>query len=147
MGYFRLKEGAEGKLGEPGVGDNEAPEGTADIIRKKDIDFEGMINDIKKEREKIWDSAQEDLKNGKKPSLGIFSSFDPSISREDFVNKTSGIAPYSILLHGEWISRGKMGWFGCSKDEISAEEWDKKFMDIVEKEDDDTMFTVVDCHI
>lgn len=41
-GYFRLKPGRTGELGEAGVFDNEAPELSADSALKADIDFEFM---------------------------------------------------------------------------------------------------------
>ena len=46
MGYFKLKEGSEGVLGEPGVGDNKAEPGTADVVHVRDIDFDAMGDDI-----------------------------------------------------------------------------------------------------
>lgn len=45
-GYFKLKDGAEGKLGRPGVFDNKAKVNSADIARVKDIDFEKMGDEI-----------------------------------------------------------------------------------------------------
>lgn len=41
-GYFLLKAGAKGELGESGVFENTAPINTADSARKGDIDFEEM---------------------------------------------------------------------------------------------------------
>lgn len=42
MGYFKLKPGKTGTLGESGAFDNEAAAGTVDAARKGDIDFDGM---------------------------------------------------------------------------------------------------------
>lgn len=39
-GFFPLKDGANGKLGRPGVFGNEAEPGTADVARKDEIDFD-----------------------------------------------------------------------------------------------------------
>jgi len=41
-GFFKMKNGTSGSLGEPGAFDNKAPDGYADQILKKDIDIEGM---------------------------------------------------------------------------------------------------------
>lgn len=53
-GYFKLKPGKDGELGEPGVFNNEADEGTADCLRKGDIDFEGMRNAAAREAGLRW---------------------------------------------------------------------------------------------
>jgi hypothetical protein len=41
-GYFLTKEPVAGRLGRPGVFGNAADPGTADVVRKGEIDFEGM---------------------------------------------------------------------------------------------------------
>jgi len=41
-GFFKVKPGAQAKVGEPGVFDNSADPGTADQLRLQDIDWEAM---------------------------------------------------------------------------------------------------------
>jgi len=41
-GYFRLKDGARGETGEPGLMTSRGKYGWADQVRKRDIDFDGM---------------------------------------------------------------------------------------------------------
>lgn len=55
--------------------------------------------------------------------------------------------PYAMVYAGEWISKGDMGWFGCSSDTMTEEEWELKVMGIYDSLSDDTMLTMVDCHI
>jgi len=46
-GFFKLKSDVvDAKIGRPGLGADVAPPGTADQAQKKDIDFEGMRNEV-----------------------------------------------------------------------------------------------------
>lgn len=54
-GFFRLKDGTEGELGESGVFGNQAEEGTADSCRKGDIDFEKMKSEASKSAAETFD--------------------------------------------------------------------------------------------
>ena len=40
-----------------------------------------------------------------------------------------------------------MGWFGMSHNEVSEDEWLAKFNQMIDELPDDTLLTVVDCHI
>jgi hypothetical protein len=54
---------------------------------------------------------------------------------------------FAILKDGEWIEKGKMGWFGFSTDKFDEDEWDTKVNEFLDSLPDDTLITVVDCHI
>ena len=55
--------------------------------------------------------------------------------------------PYAIVTpDGEWVERGKMGWFGMSSNEKGDDEWRKIYEETLEKHLD-CMAAVVDCHI
>jgi len=56
-------------------------------------------------------------------------------------------APYALVVNGEWVSKGEMGWFGMSADAVSQAEWNKKVNDLIAGLPDDTQLTLVDCHI
>lgn len=62
-GYFKLKAGAKGEIGESGVFDNEAPEGTADILLKGDIDFDAMKNEAGEEAATRYDIVFKAIKD------------------------------------------------------------------------------------
>src|SRR5262249_40432480 len=64
-GYFKLKAGATGGLGEPGAFKNK-PEFDADVCRVKDIDWEGMKAVQRKKAEERWTAYQDALTAGKK---------------------------------------------------------------------------------
>lgn len=71
------------------------------------------------------------------------------VSREEYVEQAKylALAPYAILHEGEWIARGEMGWFGISNDDVSDQDWAKKATELLLSLPEDTLITVVDCHI
>lgn len=193
-GFFKLKEGATGMQGRPGLMTSKAPAGTADQALKKDIDFEGMMAEAGQKGGELydlamsifgdaqpnesWDSLRdrglkvgksiEDIREAyqKQPRcaalqlhakenqdspFGMFgySADDFLIDRDKFIRRRqiATVSTYAILKDGEWIQKGQMGWFGTSHDEVTPEEWDEKFMTMLEELPDDTLLTIVDCHI
>lgn len=70
-------------------------------------------------------------------------------SREEYVAKqTNSVAvPYAILKDGKWYQKGEMGWFGCSSDEMTQDQWNQQFWDMLKELDENTVLTLVDCHI
>ena len=57
-------------------------------------------------------------------------------------------SPFAIVTpEGEWIEKGQMGWWGMTTNEMSDEEWDKKFFEYVSSLDKDISVVLIDCHI
>ena len=50
-------------------------------------------------------------------------------------------------MDGNWYSRGRMGWFGCSIGDVGGNEWSGNFDSLWDMIPDDDIITVVDCHI
>lgn len=55
-------------------------------------------------------------------------------SRNLYISRaeTSSYLPYAILYNGEWISRGRVGWFGCKYNEMDEDKCNqmaKEFID------------------
>lgn len=69
--------------------------------------------------------------------------------REKYVQdaRDRALVPYSLLVNGEWIAKGEMGWFGCSNDAMTQDDWNKKVNELIDGLSDDTQLTLVDCHI
>ena len=61
--------------------------------------------------------------------------------------RCASLSTFAVVYKGEWYEKGEMGWFGCVSDEKSKYDWSAQFMDILESLPDDTLLTVVDCHI
>jgi hypothetical protein len=40
-----------------------------------------------------------------------------------------------------------MGWWGMASDEIDKDDWDAQFAKLIDGLPEDTILTVVDCHI
>lgn len=78
-----------------------------------------------------------------------FDLGDYQISREQYGENASkrAMMTYAVVKDGEWFQKGKMGWFGMSKDEMTEDAWIEKFNELVDSASDDTVFTLVDCHI
>lgn len=78
-----------------------------------------------------------------------FDLDDYKISREEFGENAykSAMSTYAVVKNGEWFQKGEMGWFGMSSDEMTQEAWIEKFNELVNSASDDTVFTLVDCHI
>lgn len=183
-GFFKLKEGAEGIPGTPGLFTDPAPEGRADIARKGDIDFDGMMIEVGREAAQAWDAfygivsghgwepvdfadfmpEEEDIEVRRRawwnmpvikdlkaanvmPWGSITEAYLPK--REDHIARAArgSAVTYALVTDGEWYERGQMGWFGLSSDDMSQDDWHNIWWKIVGDLDDDTMLTVVDCHI
>lgn len=54
---------------------------------------------------------------------------------------------FAILKNGEWYERGEMGWFGQASNEISEDEWEAKTNELLSSLPDNTLITLIDCHI
>lgn len=55
--------------------------------------------------------------------------------------------PYALVREGQWIAKGEMGWFGMSNDTESQADWNRKVNEMLDALPDDTLITIVDCHI
>src|SRR3546814_106118 len=70
-------------------------------------------------------------------------------SREDYVQQArdSATVLYAVVKDGQWIAKGDMGWFGMSDDKVAQAGWNRQVNEMLDALPDDTLLTVVDCHI
>lgn len=101
---------------------------------------------------KAWKAYVDDSRNKSVTELHGISSFysspdDYLCSREEFVNqkRLAAISTFAVLHEGQWAERGKMGWWGSVSDE--NDNWEQTFVKILKTIPDDTLLTIVDCHI
>lgn len=66
-GFLKVKEGADAIVGEPGVFGNEAQEGYADVLFKRDIDLDGMRQDAAREANERYDKFEQAVAGYEKP--------------------------------------------------------------------------------
>jgi hypothetical protein len=183
-GYFKLKDGAAGDTGSPGLLTRAAEAGHADSALKKDIDFDGMRAAAAAKALETY-SRYEDIlsKHGAAPDFAEFRDGFANIEdarvaynnlesiqalykaelmpwmsgikevygmgREAFVAQArdSRISTYALLMNGKWYERGSMGWFGMASDEKDKDTWNKEFAKLLNSLPEDTLLSVVDCHI
>ena len=71
-------------------------------------------------------------------------------SREDFIHRAILAAgmPFAFLLaNGEWVERGKMGWWGVVHDDSPSEDWHRAAHRIYDTIPGEDILVLVDCHI
>jgi len=120
------------------------------FIKQRD---EGKI-DTDTARKLFWDQPLCKKWKENKQKLDNLAGWDSSpdkfqIPEETYCN-TAGMhsfMTYAYLHEGKWHGRGDMGWWGVSMNETEAGEWEKQFMKFLDSLPDDTLFTIVDCHI
>lgn len=179
-GFFKMKPDGEGEAGSAGFFGTPAKDGYVDVVRKKDIDFEGMLkesedkaaNDYDKVYNVIkdtpvaesWESVRERIKpiedareyyhNQERVKayreLDVWGSVDEyQVDRDVYIQreKNRTFATYAIVKDGKWYAKGDMGWWAVSTNEVDQNDWNQKVMEFIESVDDETLFTLVDCHI
>lgn len=74
-----------------------------------------------------------------------FLSMDRDTYLENLVSDC--VIPYAYIYEGKWYGKGEMGWFGMSDDKVDQVAWNKQYTELLESLPDDTLLTVIDCHI
>jgi hypothetical protein len=89
------------------------------------------------------------LKAADKDEFGRYIDDTLAGSREAFVNaaRNRAGATFAVLYKGEWTERGRMGWWACVSDEMDENKWYELYASLLDGLPDDTLLTVVDCHI
>lgn len=72
----------------------------------------------------------------------LYPRFEYAKKRQD-----EAVVTYALLKDGKWYQSGQMGWWGMASNEKDEDEWNSEFTKIVDSLPDDTVLTVVDCHI
>lgn len=63
------------------------------------------------------------------------------------ISNLGEIVPFAIVKEREWFERGEMGWWACVSNEKDKNVWEKEVKKLLEGLSDDTLITIVDCHI
>lgn len=56
-------------------------------------------------------------------------------------------ATFAVLKGGQWYEKGSMGWWGVVSDEKDQAEWNRQFSELIDSLPNDTLITIVDCHV
>lgn len=78
-----------------------------------------------------------------------YNADDFLISKEEYIEdaRNAALSPYAVVKDGKWYQKGRMGWFWMSTNEMTQQEWNKQVSDMIDSIPDDTMISLVDCHI
>jgi len=144
-GFFKMKKGKKGVLGEPGVGNN-TPQYDCDQAEKGDIDFKFMENDPKE---------IENLMKHWETTLSGKSFYKPEYYKirygdiDNYLCIETKFSTHAVLRNGEWFENGAIGWFGTTGAKPEEENrWSLEFFDRFIKDlPNDTLLTIVDYHI
>lgn len=83
--------------------------------------------------------------------LGLFSGIEEyQIPRDEYVQRArdAALTPFAYVHNGEWHEPGAMGWWGMSTDTPdSRDAFQREFNKLFDSLPDDTVLTLVDCHI
>lgn len=130
-----------------------------DSAYKKDIDFSKMHRTEEKYNDAIryWELVVEgDTPNNKdEEDIIKWSFYKPEYfinrykNKETYAECTSSFSMWAVVKDGVWYEKGEMGWWAMSNEtDDEAVDWEMNFFDRFIKElPDDTLITVVDCHI
>jgi hypothetical protein len=181
-GFFKMKPGGEGEVGRSGLfGTPPAEEGYVDVVKKKDIDFEGMLKESEDKAAKSYDEVYEVIKDTpiaeswvsirerikdidearkfyhkQERVVAASGKLSPWINIDDYQvdrdvyiqrEKNKTFSTYAIVKDSKWYAKGEMGWWAVSSNEVDQNDWNQKVMELIESVDDETLFTLVDCHI
>ena len=61
--------------------------------------------------------------------------------------KRSALSTFAVVKDGQWYEKGSMGWWGYVSDEKEPDVWLEQFYALIQDLPDDTLLTVVYCHI
>lgn len=85
----------------------------------------------------------------RKEELNWIDLEDFQMSEEEYVAeaKQRALITFAVLMDGKWYERGKMGWWATVSDEKDLMMWEQEFNKLLDTIPDDTLLTIVDCHI
>jgi len=131
-------------VGRPGLMTENAKIGYADSARICDIDFEGMKKEKLENLEKNWVEIEAKIANNNDDVYWMYD-VKKDDTKESYIERNSDFSTYALLKEGEWYEKGEMGWWGISIHE--NENWKEEFNKLILSLPEDTLLTVVDCHI
>jgi hypothetical protein len=81
---------------------------------------------------------------------GLFDSVERfQVPKEEFLQRArrgAGVS-FAVVKDGKWYEKGEMGWWGMASNEKDDDTWNSMFSKMIDELPEDTLLTVVDCHI
>jgi len=124
-----------------------------DFSWKELLDMENLS--IEEKREKYHSQSAmkrlEEIKNKNKKDKELIwiDLGNYQISKEEFIKKAGdgAITSFAVVKDGQWYEQGEMGWWACVSNEKEKKDWNEEFNKLLEGLSEDTLLTMVDCHI
>ena len=100
-------------------------------------------------RKQIWDTKKGRRANEDEELIIWLDIHDFQCTKEEYAQRASdkAISTFALVKDYTWYEKGKMGWWACVSDEKEEEQWLHQFNKMFDSLPDDTLLTVVDCHI
>lgn len=91
-----------------------------------------------------WDEGQSRPENIR----GLLYGINAGETKEQFqARHNKSLTTFAVVKDGKWYERGSMGWFATVSNEKDESLWDVEFEKLLSEIPDETLLTVVDCHI
>lgn len=126
-----------------------------DLVKQEELSYEKKrevyhnqpaMMEYKRIKDEKWESL---MKDEKKRGFAFIDLQDFSCTAEQYAEEVSlaNTRTFAVLKDGKWYERGKMGWWASVSSDIGEKEWNQKYQELLDSLSDDTLLTVVDCHI
>lgn len=151
--WYKNQESASTELNDT------TPSNWVNQARKKDIDFDGMIVAAGVHAAENWDQKMGELAeaefNGspitpEKVALALWRiGANEGTTRSIYIEdrRKNAVTTHAVLKDGDWFEHGEMGRWGCVSNEKAACNWKDEFMALMDEIPEDSLLTIVDCHI
>ena len=99
---------------------------------REEYNAQPMVKALRENRETIWYEIDDFL-----------------CTKEEYIQRARdrALSTFAVVKDGVWYQKGRMGWWAAVSDAMPQAEWNAKFTALIDSLPDDTMLTVVDCHI
>lgn len=77
----------------------------------------------------------------------VMSENRSDIAKKGDVSNINDIVCFALLKDGIWFERGKMGWWALVTNEKNKDVWESEFKKLTNALPENTLITIVDCHI
>ena len=147
-GHLILNPGRSGRLGSPGAFFRPVRPGRADQARMGDIDFPAMVREDYSNLMAVWDELARRGTISDPRTRRNHDIPDSCETREHYeayaARRSAHCAPPVVVYRGEWFGPW---WRSDEPTESAAEKWDAWYSGILAGLPDDTLLTVIDCHV
>jgi len=85
-----------------------------------------------------------------KDIFGFFFDYEDYLcSEQEYVQRAcdGAICTHAVIKDGQWYEKGEMGWWGCVSHEMTDDDWNRKFSELLDNLPSNTLLSIYDCHI